>query len=202
MFLNHNFTRPAVAVLAAVALGAPLTACAPDDADSQSQASASAARAHNDADVRFARQMIPHHAQALEMVDLAEGRPLSSDVGALAEEIRAAQTPEIKQMSGWLREWGERVPSIMADHGSGGAAGMLSMEGMMSEQDMSDLAEASDSTFQQMWLSMMIEHHAGAIAMAQAEERNGKFDPAIAVARSIASSQQQQIRTMKRLRQP
>ena len=200
--MNHNFTRPAVAVLAAVALGASLTACAPDDADSQSQASAGASRAHNDADVRFARQMIPHHAQALEMVDLAEGRPLSSDVGALAESIRAAQTPEIKQMSGWLREWGERVPSIMADHGSGGAAGMLSMEGMMSEQDMIDLAEASDSTFQQMWLSMMIEHHAGAITMAQAEERNGEFDPAIAVARSIASSQQKQIRTMERLRLP
>ena len=51
---------------------------------------------HNDADVAFTTDVIEHHAQALSLVDLTVGRPLDAEVLDLAEEIRAAQGPEIE----------------------------------------------------------------------------------------------------------
>lgn len=44
----------------------------------------------NDADVTFARTMIPHHEQAIEMAELAADRASSPEVRELAEEIEAA----------------------------------------------------------------------------------------------------------------
>jgi len=43
--------------------------------------------------------MIQHHAQALSMVDLTMDRRLDPEVQALADDIRAAQAPEIERMS-------------------------------------------------------------------------------------------------------
>ena len=71
---------------------------------------------HNDADVAFATDMIQHHAQALSMVDLTEGRTLDPEVKQLAEDIRATQAPEIEKMADWLQDWDEKVPATMRDH--------------------------------------------------------------------------------------
>jgi uncharacterized protein (DUF305 family) len=45
----------------------------------------------------------------------------------------------------------------------------------------------------------MIAHHEGAISLAQNEIEEGQYPPAVAMARSIASTQQQEIDTMKRI---
>ena len=65
---------------------------------------------HNDADVTFAQEMIPHHEQAIRMAELAEARAESQEVKALAADIEAAQGPEIETMTDWLESWGEDVP--------------------------------------------------------------------------------------------
>ncbi len=65
---------------------------------------------HNDADVRFASEMVQHHAQALSMVDLTLGRDLSPEVATLAEDIRGAQAPEIETMTDWLDVVGRADP--------------------------------------------------------------------------------------------
>ncbi len=58
-------------------------------------------------DVMFAQMMIPHHQQAIEMADIALGKPsASATVRDLATQIKAAQDPEITVMSGWLTAWG------------------------------------------------------------------------------------------------
>ena len=80
-----------------------LAACGNDD-DTGTAAS------HNEADVTFAQEMIPHHQQAIEMADLAESRAESQEVKDLATDIEAAQGPEIETMTGWLESWGEDVP--------------------------------------------------------------------------------------------
>ena len=49
--------------------------------------------AFNQADVDFAQGMIPHHAQAIEMADMAIAQAESAEVIDLAERIRAAQDP-------------------------------------------------------------------------------------------------------------
>lgn len=159
----------------------------------------------NDADVAFASDMIQHHAQALEMVDLTVGRELSPQITQLAEEIRAAQGPEIEQMVDWLTAWDEPVPETSRDHahahGDGGMEGLdQDMPGMMSEQQMTDLEEASGAEFETLWLEMMIQHHQGAIEMARVEQADGAFEPAVALAEDIETQQQEEIELMEDLR--
>ena len=77
----------------------------------------------NTADVTFATDMIQHHAQALAMVDLTQGRTLSAATASLVEAIRDAQTPEIETMTGWLQRWDRPVPATVRDHVHGEAGG-------------------------------------------------------------------------------
>jgi len=153
---------------------------------------------HNSSDVEFATQMIPHHAQALSMVDMTEGRDLSPEARSLVTAIGAAQAPEIEQMEEWLREWGESVPETSPmdsmDHEDMGP-----MSGMMSDSQMDSLEEASSSAFERMWMTMMIRHHRGAIEMAQAELEAGMHPGALGMARDIVVSQQGEIDQMRSL---
>lgn len=169
---------------------------------------------HNQADVSFATDMIQHHAQAMSMVDLTMDRELEPEVQELADAIRAAQSPEIETMSGWLQEWGEEVPSTMRDHVNGGHEGHgdedssmsdsmegmdHDMPGMMSAEDMDALENASDAEFRDMWLEMMIEHHEGAVEMSETEQDEGRFKPAVDLAGTIIESQTTEIDTMEKL---
>ena len=79
--------------------------------------SAAAAQAHNDADVRFAQGMIPHHQQAVEMSDmLATKQGIEPQVMSLAKQIKAAQAPEIEQLQSWL----DQRRAALAAPGEGG----------------------------------------------------------------------------------
>lgn len=204
--------RPTAALVAlTIALAVPLAACGDDTSQSPSdRRTAGNGDVYNDADVAFATEMIQHHAQALSMVDLADGRPLDPDVQQLTEDIRAAQGPEIETMTDWLTAWDQEIPPTMRDHSNAGhdmdgdmsdrMDGMDSdMPGMMSAEEMDELQDASDAEFQDMWLEMMIEHHEGAIEMAEDEQEDGEFADAIALAETIESSQQAEIATMEGL---
>jgi uncharacterized protein (DUF305 family) len=159
----------------------------------------------NDADVDFASDMIQHHAQALEMVDLTMGRDLDPEFAELTERIRAAQAPEIEKMADWLTAWDQPVPETGRDHANAhsedhGAAGMdEDMPGMMSGQDMEALESAPDAEFRDLWLQMMIEHHEGAVEMAEDEVEQGVNADAVALAEEIIAAQEKEISTMQAL---
>lgn len=188
-------TLATAAFLLAAAL--VLTACA-DNGDSDGAGEAGAQ--FNDADVTFAQQMIPHHQQAVEMAQLAQDRAASEEVKQLAEDIEAAQDPEIEQMTQWLEDWGQEVPSPSMDHGdmSGGDMGG-EMPGMMDDTDMSMLEEAQGAEFDTMFLEMMIKHHEGAIEMARTEQANGENPDALALAEKVETDQSAEIETIKQL---
>src|SRR6478735_5552910 len=152
-----------------------------------------AAEAHNDADVMFAKHMIPHHQQAIEMSDMLLGKQgIDPRVVQLANQIKAAQGPEIQQMQGWLTQWGAPAMPPKSGHGD-----MPGMSGMMSEQDMTALKDAPGVDASKLFLTQMIAHHEGAITMAQTEIKDGQYPAAVAMAHSIVTSQQQEIDTMK-----
>jgi uncharacterized protein (DUF305 family) len=203
--------------LAAGALAVVLTGCGSGDHDMSTMpagsatspaAGASGAKAagpaapgpRNDADIAFATGMIPHHAQAVQMADLALQRGVRREVKDLAAAVKAAQGPEITQLSGWLSGWGKPVPatdgSMSMDHGAGGHGGMV---GMMSDDEMKQLAAATGASFDTLWLQMMIKHHEGAVTMAQTQLAEGENPAVKALAQTIASSQAQEIATMKTL---
>ncbi|MCX5381502.1 DUF305 domain-containing protein [Streptomyces sp. NBC_00091] len=152
--------------------------------------------ANNTADTAFAKGMIPHHRQALEMAGLAATRAESAEVKALADEIKKAQDPEIKTLSGWLTSWGEQVPA--ADSAQGGHSGH-SMSGMMTGEEMDQLSKASGKAFDTAFLQLMVKHHEGAVAMAKTEQSTGKFQPAKDMAAAIISSQSAEITRMNGL---
>jgi uncharacterized protein (DUF305 family) len=156
--------------------------------------------AFNATDVGFAQGMIPHHGQAIEMADMALDRSDDADVIRLATAIKAAQQPEIDELSTWLEGWDQVVPDqdMGADHDMGGTSGMM-MGGMMSSADMERLDAARGSEFDRMWLEMMIQHHEGAIDMANDEIEGGKFAAAKRMATSIVASQQAEIDEMEGL---
>ena len=148
----------------------------------------------NGADVAFATDMISHHRQAVEMADLAATRAESAEVKALAAQIKAAQAPEIQMMSGWLTTWKIPVPEEM-----GGMDMSGTMPGMMSTEDMDKLKNSSGAEFDQMFLTMMIAHHQGAIEMAKPEQADGNSSEAIALAKKIEAAQTAEIATMQGL---
>ncbi|OZC42409.1 DUF305 domain-containing protein [Rhodococcus sp. RS1C4] len=162
-----------------------------------SSAQASASAEFNDADVMFAQMMYPHHAQAVEMADMANGRTDNPDVLSLASAIAGAQQPEMDQMTAWLTEWGQPMPDM--DMSDMGGMDHSSGSGMMTAQDMDALMAASGPEFDRQWLTMMIAHHTGAIEMANTEIADGSNPDALEMARAIVATQQQEIDTMQRL---
>ncbi|MFD8986191.1 DUF305 domain-containing protein [Streptomyces sp. NPDC059564] len=148
---------------------------------------------NNAADTAFAQGMVPHHRQAVEMAGLAATRSASAEVKALAEEIKKAQDPEIKTLSGWLGSWGEQVPA--ADGGHGGHA----MSGMMTGGEMDDLTKSSGKEFDKAFLTLMVKHHEGAVAMARTEQTDGAYQPAKDMAAAIIGSQSAEITRMNAL---
>jgi len=195
----HTKTSILAALLLAGVL--TLTGCGGDTGDAT-------ASGHNDADVSFAQEMIPHHTQAVQMSKMAEQMADSDEVRALAEDIAAAQGPEIEQMTGWLEEWDEDVPDteIMDGEMMDGEMmdgemmdGMGDMPGMMSADEMDELDMSSGGAFDEMFLTMMIEHHEGAIEMAKVEQADGESAEATDLAAEIEKAQTEEIATMEDL---
>jgi uncharacterized protein (DUF305 family) len=202
MITNRSVLRRAALVAATATAAAVLAACGSDGmsgmdhgAGSDPSVSASAG-AHNAADVDFAKEMITHHRQAIEMADLAATRASSADVKALAEKIKSAQDPEINTMSGWLTSWGEAVPEDMTGMGHDMSAGM---PGMMSADDMAKLDKSKSGEFDTMFLEMMVDHHQGAIEMATSEKSKGRYGPATDLAAAVITAQTAEIKQMNGL---
>lgn len=107
-------------------------------------------------DVVFVDMMIPHHEQALVLADLAFKYSEDSEVLRLAEEIRSAQDVEVNVMRSWYAN-SDIIPRSQ-DHSE--------MAGMLSDDQMEALANLRGKEFDIAWLEGMIEHHEGAIAMA------------------------------------
>ncbi|MEU7293025.1 DUF305 domain-containing protein [Streptomyces exfoliatus] len=214
---THRTARKIALVGAATATGLLLSACGTDDAgntthhggasaDTSASASPSAstsaaasptasvagaaAGAFNDADVMFAQMMIPHHEQALEMAELADGRAEDAEVKKLVAAIEQAQDPEIQKMKAWLKGWGKPESAGHGGHG---------MAGMMSEQDMKDLAAVKGKAFDRKFAELMIAHHEGAVEMAEVEQRNGRNATAKALADDVVRTQSTEITALRKV---
>jgi uncharacterized protein (DUF305 family) len=194
------------AAAATLTAGAALDGCG-TDTTAPSSSSPALAQDHNQAEVAFAENMIPHHAQAIAMSRLVAQRAESPQVKDLAARIQAAQQPEIDQMSGWLRAWHAPVPATnspmdsmeqgdmgQTDHDTSGP-----MPGTMSGDQMHQLEQATGPAFDQMYLQMMITHHQGAITIAQTELRAGQNPDARQLAQRIIDTQQREITEMQDL---
>jgi uncharacterized protein (DUF305 family) len=154
----------------------------------------------NATDVAFAQGMIPHHGQAVKMADMALATSTNPEIKALAAQIKAAQSPEIEQMTTWLTDWDQTVPdpNAMMDDNMDHSGGMM-MSGMMSAADMARLENATGSGFDRMFLEMMVLHHEGAIEMAEQQLTEGKYQPTKELSQAVITGQQAEIKAMNAL---
>ena len=153
------------------------------------QSSTSETADFNDADVMFAQMMIPHHEQAIEMSEIAldSASGASAAIQDLAIRIRDAQDPEIELMKGFLTTWGAPVnPEDGMDHSS-------MMEGMLTVEELDELAGLQGSEFDTRWAQAMIAHHKGAVAMAEDVLADGKNPETRKLAEEIIANQKAEI---------
>ena len=216
-----------VLIAATVAATVLLTGCASSSMSSaempagHASSSGAVVATGSDADITFAQLMISHHGQAVQMADMALQQANSAEVTDLATQIKAAQDPEIRQMRGWLQQWGapEQMDGMdgmdhgamghgdtdsgSGDSGSGdsgsGDSGGQSAGGMMSDADLGALGGASGADYDRMWLTRMIAHHEGAIKMAEQVKAESTNPDVTALADAVVAGQKKEIDTMQQL---
>lgn len=127
------------------------------------EASDLAAISYSLGDIQFLRGMIPHHAQAKEMSALAADRTNNTTVLAVAARITLSQDDEISMMQGWLRDQGLDAPAEDVHH----QPGFERMKGMLSDEQMEELAASTGPEFNRLYLEYMIDHHQGALDMVE-----------------------------------
>lgn len=150
-----------------------------------------ASASFNASDDMFISMMIGHHQQAIELSDIVLAKDgLPKDVKDLANTIKAAQSPEIATLEKWQKELNLSTPQ---GHSMGGD------DGMVSDEENEDLKAASGSQAADLFLQQMTAHHEGAVDMAKDEISNGKYQPAIDMAKEIVASQSTEIDQMKKM---
>jgi len=185
-------------IVVSVVSGVVLLAACGSDHGGHSAASVEVSpdAAFNAADVMFAQGMIPHHQQAIEMADMA----LDPAVGAgpevldLATRIKAGQDPEIAQMTTWLADWDQPKAMDLSDGHT-----MDGMDGMLSADEMKELAALRGAEFDTVWMEGMIRHHEGAITMAEDVAAKGKQPEVKTLAEQIVAAQRAEIDEMRAL---
>ncbi|MDT8408713.1 MAG: DUF305 domain-containing protein [Wenzhouxiangellaceae bacterium] len=171
-------TFAAAGALAQVSIinpGAPGQASRVLDAD---EATRLAGTRYSSADVRFMQDMIPHHHQALVMSRLVAERTGRNELIEVAERIETSQADEIEFMKDWLAERGETVPDPSAHEAMHISHAMA---GMASPEQMAELEQASGADFDPLFLSLMIEHHEGALTMVEdlLDESGAAYEPVL-----------------------
>lgn len=129
-------------------------------------------------DVVFMQDMIPHHNQAVEMAALVEGRTNRREIIEAAGRITASQADEISFMQQWLRDRGEVAPEPDAHNAMHTSH---KMAGMATPAQLAQLAAVKGVDFDQLFLTLMIAHHKGAVEMVEHLHRQpgSAYDPVL-----------------------
>jgi uncharacterized protein (DUF305 family) len=142
---------------------------------------------HNEHDVKFAQQMVPHHQQTLNMVKMLPGRTANPKVADLGRRIEATRDPEINNMIEWLTRWRAALTSTPAP-------GALN-----TAEQLFKLTETHGAGFDRTWLDIMVRHQQGTVGIAEAELSKGANADARKLAEYIISSTRAEIAEMQAL---
>jgi uncharacterized protein (DUF305 family) len=149
------------------------------------------------AEAGFARDMSVHHAQAVEMAEIARDKTENEDIRLLASDIALTQQGQIGQMRGWLDVWG------LAPTGSKPAMAWMGhptegrMHGMASPEDIEKLKESPPAEANELFLRLMIPHHEAAVPMAEAVIAETNRPEVERLAEAMVASQSGEIKVME-----
>lgn len=155
----------------------------PDDAD------------WNAADATYLTMMVSHHSQAIDMSELAATRASDPRVQAIARSIGSGQGREVIVMATWLVEHGQPEPTVE----SVAAMSEMGMPGMLTQDQLGDLGTLDGAEFDRRFLEDMIQHHQGAVAMAEDEVATGRDVVVVDMATEVIAGQNAEIARMRDL---
>lgn len=186
------FTASAALVLA-------LTACGPtSESPTQSNGSNGASMPvqanadNNPADVRFALLMAEHHEQTIELAEIIQEKDgVSQEIQSLALKIMSVHEPEHAQLEGMLRAWGQLDGTSESQRSH--VPETVEMKGMVGPAQIEELRAATGKEASRLFLKLLIAHHEATIAVAEQELAKGSNAEAMALARTIAETQRQEL---------
>ncbi len=124
--------------------------------------SSNSAPLEGSADVTFARDMIAHHTQAVDMAIRVRDRSSDQTLKIFAIDIALGQTNQMGQMMAWLDLWNVSQNSLNAPMNGNGL-----MMGMATQSDVNSISSLPIKEAEIKFLQLMIRHHQGGIFMAQ-----------------------------------
>jgi uncharacterized protein (DUF305 family) len=133
------------------------------------------------------------------MSALVDDRTRDRTLRQLALRIDISQRDEIALMERWLASRGEEVPDLAA-HAAMGHHVM--MPGMLTPEQMGQLAAAEGVEFERLYLELMIMHHDGALIMVRelfASPGAGQDSDIFRFAADVDADQTMEIERMRRM---
>ena len=149
------------------------------------------------AEAGFARDMMVHHAQAVQMAEIVRDKTQSDDIRLLASDIALTQQAQIGIMQGWLQAWGLSITGTEPAMAWMGHPMDGPMPGMATPEEINRLGELPPDRADVLFLRLMISHHEAAIPMAEAVLKRSDRPEVRALAQSLETSQRAEIETMK-----
>jgi uncharacterized protein (DUF305 family) len=151
------------------------------------------------AEAGFARDMMVHHAQAVEMAEIVRDKTENPQIRTLATDISLTQQAQIGQMQGWLAVWGlsptgTEKPMAWMGHPTDGQ-----MPGMASREEIDRLGTLPPEEADELFLRLMIPHHEAAIPMARAIEDRSDDQVVDLFAEKVAATQRVEIANMQKM---
>ncbi len=165
----------------------------------------------------LARDMIDHHAQAVDMASIVQGRTTDSAIRYLATDILLTQTNQMGQMQGWLNVWGlslgrsgQPMEWMSGHHHDGTSAGSVPasathlrpdglMPGMATQAQVNQLRSLPPAKADILFLQLMIAHHQGGVSMAEMALAETKEPVVVRLCRTIVNTQQNEIAQMNQM---
>ena len=151
------------------------------------------------AEAGFARDMMVHHAQAVEMAELLRDKNVSPEIETLAADIALTQQAQIGQMQGWLAVWGLPMTGTEPAMAWMGHPTNDRMPGMATPKEIEAFRKASPEVAEGSFLRLMIPHHQAAVPMAEAVLDETDRPEVRQLARAIVASQKAEIEVMRNL---
>ena len=152
---------------------------------------------NDSAEAGFARDMMVHHAQAVEMAEIVRDKTESNEIRILASDTALTQQAQIGQMQGWLGVWGLPITGTEPAMAWMGHPTEGRMPGMATPEDVNRLRNASPEEADAIFLRLMIPHHQAAVPMAEAILKETDRPEVERLASAIVASQRAEIATMR-----
>lgn len=146
--------------------------------------------ADQQSDQNYMRHMTTHHAQGIELANLAVSRARDPHLRSLSMLMVASQTGEVRIFERWWRSWFDASMPLCS------ASELAAMPDLLSDGQMQQIKSAAPDQFDTLFIHLMSIHHAGAVKMADQAWR-GQGDPRLRVmAHAIRHGQQGEIYLM------